>query len=307
MRRPHLVSLAAAATTVAAASAYLAPAQAITDGTADDGTYSMVGMMVAQDEDGEPLWRCSGTLISPTVFITAGHCTSDDGDDLVHHVELFFESDYGFTDEVFLDDVGDFQEAGDPSCESDDGERYDVYPCTGEVTGTAYTHPSYDPDTFPLHDLGVVILDEPVVLDQYATLPQPDEFLAWGSGTKQDFTSVGYGLQEAYPGAAGKDVARNIRMVSSPRLVKADSPSLYPDHLLLSNNAATGGTCYGDSGGPNFLAGTFVIAGVTSYSKNNDTCGGVTGSYRLDRPDDLAWIDCVINAPNEESARACPV
>ena len=72
MRRPLLVSLAAAATTLAAASGYLAPAQAITNGTPDDGTYAMVGMMVAQDGLGEPLWRCSGTLVAPTVFITAG-------------------------------------------------------------------------------------------------------------------------------------------------------------------------------------------------------------------------------------------
>jgi hypothetical protein len=299
------VSLAAAATTLAAASAYLAPAEAITNGTPDDGTYSMVGMMVAQDETGEPLWRCSGSLISPTVFITAGHCTSDEQGGSVAHVELFFETTYGFTSDVFLEDVSDFEQVGDPSCESDEGERYDFYPCTGEYTGTAYTHPAYDPALFPLHDLGVVILDQPVELEQYAELPGADELLAWKSGTKQDFTSVGYGLQEAYPGAAGKDLAENIRTVSSPRLVKADSPSLYPDHLLLSNNADTGGTCYGDSGGPNFLAGTFVIAGVTSYSKKNDTCSGVTGSYRLDRPRDLAWIDCVVSAPDEAAAREC--
>ena len=52
------------------------PVAAITRGGApDDGEHPYVGLMVADDADGNPLWRCSGTLISPTVFVTAGHCT----------------------------------------------------------------------------------------------------------------------------------------------------------------------------------------------------------------------------------------
>jgi secreted trypsin-like serine protease len=55
-----------------------------------------------------------------------------------------------------------------------------------------------------------------------------------------------------------------------------------------SGSAASGGTCFGDSGGPNFLGSSNVLAGVTSYGLNS-TCGG-TGVYRVDKADDLTWL-----------------
>ena len=60
---------------VLAAAVVALPASAITDGSPDGDAHPYVGLMVAQDADGNPLWRCSGTLISPTLFLTAGHCT----------------------------------------------------------------------------------------------------------------------------------------------------------------------------------------------------------------------------------------
>jgi secreted trypsin-like serine protease len=59
--------------------------------------------------------------------------------------------------------------------------------------------------------------------------------------------------------------------------------------LLLSNNANTSGTCFGDSGGPNFIDASNVIAGVTSYRLNGN-CAGTGGVYRADRADDLDWL-----------------
>ena len=53
----------------------MGPAAAITNGQPDAGRHPYVGLMVAHDADGVPLWRCSGSLLSPTVFLTAGHCT----------------------------------------------------------------------------------------------------------------------------------------------------------------------------------------------------------------------------------------
>ena len=64
-------------------------AQAITDGELDGNGHPYVGLMVAQDADGVPLWRCSGTLLSSTIFLTAGHCAAAPA----AHVEIWFAAD----------------------------------------------------------------------------------------------------------------------------------------------------------------------------------------------------------------------
>jgi secreted trypsin-like serine protease len=78
-------------------------------------------------------------------------------------------------------------------------------------------------------------------------------------------------------------------MVSYPKLVQINTGFTGDGSLLLSNNANTGGTCFGDSGGPNFLGDTNVLVGVTSFGLNS-TCAGTGGVYRIDRADDLEFI-----------------
>jgi V8-like Glu-specific endopeptidase len=258
-------ALAATIAALALLTLSAAPANAVTNGQLDGDDHPYVGLMVAIDEDGNPLWRCSGTLISPTVYVTAGHCT----DDPAVTAELWFQSDL----EPVPADFG--------------------YPTDGEVSGTVYTHPLYDPDAFYLHDLGIVVLDEPVVLDEYAQLPTLNllDTLAANKGKKNvTFTSVGYGLQKAFPDAtAWKESALKTRMVAHPRLIQINTGFTGDGSLLLSNNANTGGTCFGDSGGANLLGDTTILAGVTSFGLNS-TCGGTGGVYRIDRADDLDWI-----------------
>ena len=87
---------------------------------------------------------------------------------------------------------------------------------------TPYTHPDYDPSRFWVYDLGVVVLDEPWALQdghEYASLPEPGQFDSWTSSTKQVFTAVGYGLQEAYGAGANKDVGGQDPDVLHPRAV----------------------------------------------------------------------------------------
>ena len=66
-----------------------APAAAITIGDLDGNGHPYVGLMVAQDAKGNPLWRCSGTLISARVFVTAGHCTESPA----VRAEIWFQAD----------------------------------------------------------------------------------------------------------------------------------------------------------------------------------------------------------------------
>ena len=84
-------------------------------------------------------------------------------------------------------------------------------------------------------------------------------------------------------------MAKKIRMVARPKLIQINTGFTGDFSLLLSNNAHTGGTCFGDSGGPNFIGDSRVIGGVTSYGLN-DACGGTGGVYRVDRKDDLGWL-----------------
>jgi hypothetical protein len=238
------------------------PAAAVTDGEPDGNGHPFVGLMVAQDRAGNPLWRCSGTLLSSRLFLTAGHCTESPA----AHVEIWFAADV---------------ESGIPG---------NGYPFDGDVGGTPYTHPQYNPNAFYLFDLGVVVLDKPMKMNKYGSLPGLNvlDSLQPGSGTT--FTAVGYGLQKSFPDAASfQESALRIRMVAHPHLVQINTGFTGDFSLLLSNNANTGGTCFGDSGGPNFIGTSSVVAAVTSYGLNG-TCGGTGGVYRVDRADDLNWL-----------------
>lgn len=259
------------------------PAGAITDGTPDSGNqFPHVGLMVAF-VDGVPAWRCSGTLLSTMVYLTAGHCT--DGAD---HVEIWFDSGYPTP----IPRGAGFPAPGPNPCDGVSG-----YPCVGDVAGTPYTHPDYNPAAFFLRDVGVVVLDTPwnETGGKFGTLPDLNQLDALKTQRgKQDvtFTAVGYGLQKSFPTAAAwKDSALRTRYIARPKLNQINVPGFTGDFsMLLSNNANTGGTCFGDSGGPNFLGDSSVVGAVTSFGINGN-CAGTGGVFRMDR----SWSLDVVN------------
>jgi hypothetical protein len=263
------------------------PALAITDGQPDQDGHPYVGLMIAKGADGNPLWRCSGTLLSDTVFLTAGHCTEAPAASVV----LWFDS--GYPSEIPLG-------AGYPAAVPPNPNRCTGvvgYPCTGDATGMPFTHPDYNPNAFYLRDMGIVILDSPYPMAEYGTLPslnQLDLYATKRGQNKAKFTAVGYGLQKSFPDAAGwKDSAFRTRMVASPIKLNQINGGIVGDFsLLLSNNANTGGTCFGDSGGPNFLGGTSstLVVGVTSFGLNGN-CAGTGGVFRVDRSWSLDFIN----------------
>ena len=247
------------------------PIRAVTDGSLDGNGHPYVGLMVAQNASGTPLWRCSGTLLSPTIFLTAGHCTEAPA----AHVEIWFDADV---------------EHGIPG---------NGYPFTGDAGGTPHTHPDYNPDAFFLFDLGVVVLNGPIVKSTYGALPTLNQLDGLARRRRQDvsFTAVGYGLQESFPDAASfLENNVRIRMVAQPHLLQINSGIVGTFSLLLSNNHATGGICFGDSGGPNFIGDSNVVAGVTSFALNGN-CAGTGGVYRVDRADDLDWLHITWGLP----------
>jgi V8-like Glu-specific endopeptidase len=240
----------------------VSPVGAVTDGVPDGSGHPFVGLMVADDADGNPMWRCSGTLISPTIFLTAGHCTFG-----AARATIWFEADV----------------------QNNPGLGYPFGGPTS-VDGTPYAHPQYDDNAFFLHDLGVVVLDAPVVMSTYGALPALNSLDALKPNRQTTFTAVGYGLQKAFPTATDwKESRQRIRMIANPHLVQINTGFTGDGSLVLSNNANTGGTCFGDSGGPNFVGNSNVVGGVTSFGLNS-TCAGTGGVYRVDRADDLNWL-----------------
>lgn len=126
-------------------------------------------------------------------------------------------------------------------------------------------------------------------MNQYGALPKQDvlDRMARQRGLQNvTFTAVGYGLQRINP--VFVEAAR-VRMLARPHLIQINTAFTGDFSILLSNNASTGGTCFGDSGGPNFIGDSNVVGGVTSFGINGN-CAGTGGVYRVDRRDDLDWL-----------------
>jgi hypothetical protein len=248
-------------------------AGAVTNGELDGEDHPHV-ILLLMDVAGEPTYRCSATLLSPTVVLTAGHCTSNYPDEPYTGMRVFTESD------VDGGTVGGTNTY--PTCDG------------GNCVEAAewYAHPLYETAPFWFHDVGVVILEEPgIELDEYGELPEEDQLDVMKKRRgRQDttFTAVGYGLQRINPVFVEAD---RVRMVSYPRLIQINTPGFTGDYsLLLSNNHSTGGTCFGDSGGPNFLGDSNIVAGVTSFGLNGN-CAGTGGVFRMDRQDVLDFVE----------------
>lgn len=245
----------------------IAPAGAVTDGELDGDAHPHV-VLIVMDIDGVPAVRCSGTLISPTHVLTAGHCTNGFPGPDFSGMRIFTESDV---------------ENGNNN-----------YPFAGPNSVEAASwaaHPDYETAPFFVHDVGMIKLESAVDVSVYGTLPEVDSLdaLKTRRGLQDtSFTAVGYGLQRINPVFIEDEL---IRMFSTPHLIQINVPGFTGDFsLLLSNNHSTGGTCFGDSGGPNFRGDSNVIAGVTSFGLNGN-CAGTGGVFRVDRQDVQDFIN----------------
>ena len=181
-----------------------------------ENAYPWVGLMVAVDDDGEPLWRCTGSLLSRDLFLTAGHCVGDPAaapEDQPARVYIWFtEGDEVIdTDPVYLANLQ--EQAANPDEDIDLCEGVEGYPCAGyDASGVPVAHPEWSGAlTIPqTSDVGLVtdlrwargadIPDEFGVLAPGGYLDE----LAYESGVGNvEFTVVGYGLQSVKPVESG--------------------------------------------------------------------------------------------------------
>jgi hypothetical protein len=298
MLRQTLIAAVAGLSAVAASAA---PASAIKYGEPDAGEHPYVGLMIAYtwddlnadgittDDELFASWRCTGTQMDADTFLTAGHCTYGAdavaiwyGDDLED-----VRSDRGFIT---------FGDAIDQDSPLDaDAWSYD-----------AISHPEYDDAAFFLHDVGVVdniVLAEGTSFTAYGELPEQnywDEQLATSRRDRDSYTTVGYGLQWSTPDSNGlgrTDEGQWVKLKAGGDLIgfrQFGGGKVNDAYVVLTNNANTGGTCSGDSGGPTFIEGTTTVVAVTSFGVNA-TCSGTSGVYRIDTADDLAWLSQFID------------
>ncbi|HEY8164505.1 MAG TPA: trypsin-like serine protease, partial [Gemmatimonadaceae bacterium] len=180
--------------------------------------------------------------------------------------------------------------------ESDVKNGNNNFPFAGPNTVEAASwqaHPLFTESAFFLHDVGVIRLTEPVQLaaEQYGRLPTVNQLDALQPGNATQFTTVGYGATKVTHFLVQKEF---VRISAEPHLIQINTPFTGPSLLLLSSNAATGGQCYGDSGGPSYLGSSNVIAGVSSFGINPN-CVGTGGVFRLDRQDVLDFVTPFLN------------
>jgi secreted trypsin-like serine protease len=304
MRRTLIALSSALALLVALA----APAAAVTGNYRPDNEHGFVGLIAFYDSDWVFIHRCTGELLSPTVVLTAGHCTNDPSlpnGAVAAHARIWV-----------LQDVGSHYDA------TTQHDPVTGYPdsCSGTLgdgladgwCGESSTMFNYGFDNFAgfpnIHDVGIVVLDQPITLPEYGELAGANtvDFLQTARGqTDTDLRVSGYGLSYRLitpPRGPNAGNANNVTVSFRVRL-EADEHFVglngqYADGFSIKtegNGNDRGGTCNGDSGGPMFWpADSNQIVAVTSWGINNAGCRGVGYYYRTDRTPVLDWIHSVV-------------
>lgn len=267
---------AAIAALISVAAAH--PAAAITGGEPDGEGHPNVGLILFYEPDGR--FRCSATLISPTVLITAAHCTAGNvGKTLVTFKSVIAEQP-----------PSGFPVAANPAA----GYTAAEIEAAGYLAGTSYGHPQYSDftDMDNWNDVGVVVLDKPVVGITPATLATGnylDQF-AQPLLNSTIFDNVGYGT-EVRKAESGPQNPQPMSYPLIRRYTTSPGQKLTPQILQLNGNPndtrGGGGTCFGDSGGPVFLNGLLVA--VTSYGYTQN-CRYLGGYQRIEIPVVENWV-----------------
>ncbi|HZJ06563.1 MAG TPA: trypsin-like serine protease [Nocardioidaceae bacterium] len=246
-------------------------AQAVTGNFVADYEHEYVGLIVFYDGDGGYSHRCSGSLLTETVFLTAGHCvTLDDAGTLAPAARVYFE-----------------QDVNDPATGA---------PFAGGVE--AHTLHSYGFEGLgnlpQSRDVGLVILDQPVTevypeIDTYASLGAAGTLDSYGTGIDAKVDLSGYGVQNANK---NHPVESLERLTAATFIIGGRNPRNnggYNVQIASNLGGGRGGACFGDSGGPILLAGTDVVVAVNSFVLNRN-CAGQAYAYRTDLQAVISWI-----------------
>ena len=251
------------------------PAGAITNPT-PDSAHTWVGAMAIKSGS-DWIGVCSGSLISPTVFVTAGHCIAGT---IGFRLAVTFEQD--------LIDAA----ALPPSVVST------------LITGTGYLDPQFSNHSVwdERHDLGVIVLNTPVTDRPVSILPTEDLLDRLDAvhlmTSDTEFVVVGYGWSgpdvQANQGDHSKYLT-NQRNLGEERFLSLKTLLI---HAKANENQGYESICVGDSGGPYYLAvgGQEIIVGVSSLVNSDCTNGGAY-AYRLDTVEARSFLSGFVSLP----------
>ncbi len=236
-----------------------ASAGAITNGAPDGNGHPEVGALLAPEAYSDGTWE----TCTGTLISSTVFLTAAHCDQGVDRVAVTFDASY----------------------DAATGTTY---------WGTWHADPGYNQRQSDPHDIAVVVFDEPVAGIEPARLPEAGSLDALPRGT--GFTSVGYGAQSVTISHGPVFHYADVRYAATGTL-----NAVTPSWLRISMNAArgNGGTCYGDSGGPNFLGAgaseSDIVAGTTI---TGDTlCRATNVDYRMDTPSARAFLGQYVTLP----------
>jgi secreted trypsin-like serine protease len=217
---------------------------------ASAGTFPWLALVIDDLPNGDAE-LCTGTVVSPNVVLTAGHC----GEDVTTGV---VDAASGF---VVVTGSLDWTDAA---------KRH--------VSGVSQVivHPGYTPATFDGGDAALLVLSTPTKAPAATLAPASDSALwqpnasvaiaGWGKTDASDSNSIpaqlqwGVSVTQSTGYCAAQALLGGIIFDPSDQLCVVDQPSFQD------------GTCQGDSGGPllaNYGTATPVEVGVTSFGPDD--------------------------------------
>jgi len=272
----RVIRLAGAALITALLLAAAEPAFAITFGEPDGNGHPFVGSIVVEVPDQGLFQWCSGTLIAMDVFLTASHCTQP--------LDGILAQFPGSRVLVTFDPV--------------------ISESATYYTGTWHTHPAYtgfqgqgghsDP-----HDIAVILLDEAPGITP-AALPTAgllDTLKANHTLSGTRFTAVGYGTVRTTFQGGFDAILDNLDRNRADQSFSALTPAWLK--LSMNPNTGSGGTCYGDSGGPHFIhlngQETTIVASITVTG--DAPCKASDVTYRTDTASARVFLANFVSLP----------